>query len=312
MVGTIGGMCTDAEFAALVAASKTIGELRGRLCSDDASLPQDVRARVKILNLSTRHFTADRTRIADSDLLAAVATSSSMTEVLAALGIRLASGSLTNYTRRARLLAADMSHFKAKEAVRRGRRPDEVFLAMLVLRPEQSPRAKTKDLRKAMLLTGRPHACAKCSILTWGGEELTLEIDHINGNPWDDRIENLRFLCPNCHSLETRRLRKTRAKEGRGFCQECSASIRAASIRCVACAARLTQAKGRGGSLNKIVWPEAEAVLTRLAAGESYEALGRELGVSGNAVKKYLRRNGIEPPKKYERTGKYSKKTDGA
>ena len=42
--------------------------------------------------------------------------------------------------------------------------------------------------------------CVKCGIDSWQGETIVLDLDHINGNNRDNRLENLRYLCPNCHS----------------------------------------------------------------------------------------------------------------
>lgn len=48
-----------------------------------------------------------------------------------------------------------------------------------------------------------PYKCAICGITKWNEKTLSLELDHINGINNDNRIENLRFLCPNCHSQTT-------------------------------------------------------------------------------------------------------------
>lgn len=45
------------------------------------------------------------------------------------------------------------------------------------------------------------YQCIVCNINEWHGNKLSLELDHINGINNDNRIENLRLLCPNCHSL---------------------------------------------------------------------------------------------------------------
>lgn len=55
-------------------------------------------------------------------------------------------------------------------------------------------------LYRALLYSNRPEKCAICGIADWQNQKLTLEIDHIDGNRSNNHLENLRFLCPNCHS----------------------------------------------------------------------------------------------------------------
>lgn len=45
------------------------------------------------------------------------------------------------------------------------------------------------------------YECSKCKLSEWMGQLIPIEVDHINGIHTDNRIENLRFLCPNCHAL---------------------------------------------------------------------------------------------------------------
>ncbi len=46
----------------------------------------------------------------------------------------------------------------------------------------------------------RGHKCESCGIEDWQGNHITLQVDHINGDPYNDKPDNLRLICPNCHS----------------------------------------------------------------------------------------------------------------
>ena len=57
-------------------------------------------------------------------------------------------------------------------------------------------RLKLRLLREGML----EYKCYLCGLTEWNGKPITLQLDHINGVHLDHRIQNLRLLCPNCHS----------------------------------------------------------------------------------------------------------------
>lgn len=55
-------------------------------------------------------------------------------------------------------------------------------------------------LKRILLTAGEKYKCNHCNITEWKGKPINLDLDHINGDTFDNTLKNLRFLCPNCHS----------------------------------------------------------------------------------------------------------------
>lgn len=63
------------------------------------------------------------------------------------------------------------------------------------------PGISSAKLREKLIEAGvKERKCEECGLESWRGMALPLELDHLNGNHFDNRLENLRIKCPNCHS----------------------------------------------------------------------------------------------------------------
>lgn len=123
---------------------------------------------------------------------------------------------------------------------------------------------------------------------TWKGKKLIIQLDHINGCPTDNRVENLRFLCPNCHS-QTETFGSTKKSPRRAGI--CLCGEKSATGRCRSCAAKARN--HRKGDF-KINWPPLDELLSALHAS-NFSSCARKLGVSDVAVRKHLEALGVDP-----------------
>lgn len=148
-------------------------------------------------------------------LEAAVKNSGSYRQVLAKLSLREAGGNYAQIKKYIGEYALNISHFhgKAWNKGMRGIGISRIPLEKILIKGSSYQSFK---LKKRLFAVGlKKEQCEECgwAVRTPDGY-LPLELDHINGEGSDNRLENLRVLCPNCHSLKPthrgRNMRKTR------------------------------------------------------------------------------------------------------
>lgn len=181
----------------------------------------------------------------------------------------------------------------------------EEALSSLFIAKEQT----SSTLRKYILLYNLiPYCCAQCGINDeWNGQKLCLQIDHIDGDRSNNKIDNLRFLCPNCHSqTKTFGTRNRKAKDKkRHLCSFCKKEKSNSSAeRCSSChLSYVTKIQTNLLNLN----------LSELVFQKQIKDIAIENNCSENSVRKICKKQGIKvPPKGYWIRRKFGKSHEEA
>jgi hypothetical protein len=137
----------------------------------------------------------------DEQFIDAVRKAKSYRQVLSLLGLKEAGGNYAALKRRIHELGLDISHMTGQawnRGVVRGPQLDiEEYLNNK--RSIQSHKLKLRLIRQGIF----EHKCYCCGLTSWNGQPIPLELEHKNGNPQDNSLDNLTLLCPNCHALTT-------------------------------------------------------------------------------------------------------------
>ena len=219
----------------------------------------------------------------DEEFKEKVLSSTSMRELSRKLGYTGGGYNGAAILKRCESLGITTDHFTglSKGAVKRTE--DNVFI--------ENSTASQATLRK-WYLKGE-YSEYKCSICGqepfWNGKELTLTLDHINGINTDHRLENLRWVCPNCdRQLDTFCSKNPQRKQNYNatestYCVDCGKEISAGSQRCQECYAK---------SQRKCERPSKEELYEKVKA-LGFSGTGREYGVVDNTIRKWCKAYGL-------------------
>lgn len=251
----------------------------------------------------------------DDQLIFAVKLSYSIASVLSQLSLKVAGGNYKTIENAVKRLQLSTSHWKGQGHLRgksHNWAPTRAFQDILVEDSDYTSTSKLKHrLIKASLLPS--YECSICHVSSWQGNDLALQLDHINGKNNDHRLENLRLLCPNCHSQTDTFAGKNKRKRAgvlelpvsisaaaleiavsaipsraQNQCNKCQRPIQERSSRCTHCK-----------NDEKIAWPSKEE-LEKLVWLTSCSKLSKQLGVSDKAIEKRCKKLGIsKPPRGY-------------
>ncbi len=187
-------------------------------------------------------------------------------------------GNYSTIRRRIEKEKIDTSHFVHTNYLSRWI-PKEEFIKTIVQYKDNG--FIKKKILEFELLKNECEICGQLPI--WKDKPLTLQLDHKDGNRQNNNISNLRLLCPNCHT-QTETYSMGQRKSKKYFCVNCNDEITKGQIHCHSCSNKLRR---------KTEWPDKET-LQQLVITTPMTQIGRQFGVSDNAVRKWCKSMSIE------------------
>jgi len=210
----------------------------------------------------------------DEQLLQAVKDSSFMTDAIRKLG--LTNGCIQSFKKHLARLKPDTSHWVNPHTLKISNLKNIKEIPLKDILVENSSYVysclKEKLIKEKLFI----YKCSICSINTWNNKNIVLQLDHINGIHNDNRLENLRLLCPNCHS-QTDTFCGELKKQDLPKCKYCSNSVRDKR-------AKTCQACFLSGDFRKLNWPTDEKLIELLNL-YTYKEVSQILSINETSIR---------------------------
>jgi hypothetical protein len=214
---------------------------------------------------------------------------SSFVEVLEKLGLDGHSGNHRTLKERIKQDSLNIEELAKKRKEKTSQRSIRKKIPLSEIMVENSSYS-TNDLKKRIIVEGLlDYVCEKCKNNgNWMGKKLVLQLEHKNGNSKDHRIENICFLCPNCHTQTATYAGRNSSLKRSKICAECKGPTKGKGTKCVKCASQKQPKK----------FFVTKEELQKLVEIYPLTTIGKKFGVCGNSIKKRCRSFGIENNRK--------------
>jgi len=269
------------------------------------------------MNISKR--TSPIWKMSKEQFVEIIKNGKSITEILSHFGLKNKGSNHITLKNRINHEGLDLSH--VYENIRLSNKRNRFFtIRKKSIKPflvENSNSNNRGHLKKKLISENLlKEECVKCGIKNeWNGQKLSLVLDHINGISNDNRLENLRFLCPNCNS-QTSTFAGRNVKHNKCFCTKCNKKIskKNKSKLCYTCyhlevfdfkkyqvSEKILKKEIIKNPLSKrrVTWPSKE-ILEKLIWEKPTTHIANEYEVSDKAVEKWCKYYDIKkPPRGY-------------
>lgn len=222
--------------------------------------------------------------------------SSSFVEVLTKLGMDAYSGNHRTLNQRIKEEKLKVEELKERRKEKNKKLMDSIknkkTIPLSNIMIENSTYGTNHLKRRILKENILEYICEKCKNKgSWMDERLILQLEHKNGKSKDHRLENLCFLCPNCHSqTETYAGKNSSLKKNR-FCIECGETTKGKGDRCRKCASK------KFSSMQPQKFFVTKEELQELVKKHPMTALAKKFGVTDNSVRKRCKRLGVDWPR---------------
>jgi hypothetical protein len=236
--------------------------------------------------------TGQRHRYTPAEARAAIAASRSWAETLRRLGYCHTGANPNTLKKRAAEWGISTAHFDPYAASNEALRYEPKPLEEILVEGSIYSRSNLKQrLYDAGLRDRRCELCGQGE--HWRGKRMGLILDHVNGTRDDNRLENLRIVCPNCAAtLDTHCGKRNRIPAEPRGCLRCGISFepkfRAEQYCSRYCGTRWDRTGVPRPGARKVERPPHDQLLREIE-DHGYLGVGRRYGVSDNAIRKWVR-----------------------